>query len=202
MVWPTTLKNLVFDFAWISDRIRGFLHNGFALEKKIIHATISSHAKVIDFGCGTGQFSKWFRDDCYVGIDIPGPHLCAARRRVPTKTFLEFDCSFNVPWKSHYFDWVLCFHVIHHVPPEGESKFEGEILRVLKRRGHVLLIDQLPAEYQSNKISQFLVHHDRGHFQRLPNQVIKLFTNTMRVKKEWTIRTGPYRYYVLILRRI
>ena len=196
-----TIRNLIFDIPWIFIKSRSILHGGFQTEKGLIRSHVGPKEHVLDFGCGTGQYAELFDEKRYVGIDIAGSYLRYARKQYPTKTFLGFDKNFSVPRESLFFDWVLCFAVVHHVPHEGVERFCGEILRVLRRAGQILILDHLPVSQQGNAWSKFLLSIDRGHFPRSPESVIDMFGNAVRTKEKTLIKTGPYSDYLLVLEK-
>ena len=195
------LRDIFFDIPWIFVKFRALLQGGFKTEKRIIRESIPRNAGVLDFGCGTGQYSELFEDDKYVGIDMQGPHLKYAKRQFPKKTFLLFDTEFTVPWKSAFFDWVICFAVVHHVPPDGTKRFREEILRLLKSKGRILIVDPVPVANQQSIWSKFLLSFDRGRFPRLPEKTIEMFGKSVKVAENNTIKIGSYTMYVLVLEK-
>ncbi len=196
-----TIRDLIFDVPWIFVKSRSILHGGFRTEKGLIRSYINSVDHVLDFGCGTGQYSDLFDADKYVGVDLPGPHLRYAKKWYPAKTFLVFDTNFRVPWRSLSFDWVLCFAVVHHVPPNGVGRFQEEILRVLKPGGRMLIWDPTPVSRQESAWSKFLLTIDRGRFPRLPDSVIDMFRDAVRVEENRLIKAGPYNGYLLVMEK-
>jgi SAM-dependent methyltransferase len=196
-----SIKDYIFDIPWIFIKLRAILQSDFKIEKSIIQEHIPKNANVLDFGCGTGQYSELFEDNKYAGVDVPGPHISYAKRRFPKKTFVTFNEDFIVPWRSSFFDWIICFAVIHHVPPEGTKVFREEILRLLKPRGKILIVDPVPVESQKSAWSKSLLSLDRGRFPRLPGKVIEIFDKTVKVKEDRTIKIGSYSMYVLVLEK-
>jgi len=196
-----TIRDLIFDIPWIFIKSRLLLHGGFRTEKGLIRSYVNPSDYVLDFGCGTGQYAELFTADKYVGIDMAGPHLQYARKQYPTKTFLAFDTDFRVPYKSFFFDWILCFAVVHHIPPDGVGRFREEIMRVLKPGGRMLILDHVPVFYQGSARAKFLLSIDRGRFPRLSETVIDMFEDAVKVKEHMQMKTGPYTDYLLILEK-
>lgn len=196
-----SIKDYIFDIPWIFIKLRAILQSGFKTEKAIIRERIPKNASVLDFGCGTGQYSELFESSKYVGVDVPGPHLNYAKRQFPKKTFITFSENFIVPSKSNFFDWVTCFAVVHHVPPDGAKVFREEVLRLLKRHGRILIVDPVPVANQKSLLSKSLLSFDRGHFPRLPRKVIEIFGKTVKVRENRTIKIGSYSMYVLVLEK-
>lgn len=95
----------------------------------------------------------------------------------------------------------MCFHVVHHVPPEGLSKFSSEILRLLKPGGSILFVDMFPVKQQKSIVGKLLVMVDRGNYQRLPRDVIELFRPKITVIENAAVKIGPFKMYVLLMKK-
>ena len=194
------LKDLIFDIPWFFVNARSVLHNGFRVERSFLAGNLSRDSKVLDFGCGTGQFSVLAA--LYAGVDIEGPHIRYAQRNFPGKEFVFFGGDFSVPLESELFDAVFCIHVVHHVPPEGERVFREEVLRLLKKGGRILIADHLPVANQGNVLSKFLLSIDRGKFPRLPEQTATIFGESVRIISKENVKSGPYSMYLLVLEKL
>ncbi len=196
-----SIKDYIFDIPWIFIKLRAILQSDFKIEKSIIQEHIPKNANVLDFGCGTGQYSGLFEDNKYVGVDVHGPHLNYAKKQFSKKTFITFSENFIVPQESNLFDWITCFAVVHHVPPEGIKVFREEILRLLKRHGRILIVDPVPVPNQKSLWSKFLLSFDRGRFPRIPEKVIEVFGKTVKVEENRTVKIGSYLMYILVLEK-
>lgn len=196
-----TLKDFIFDIPWIFIGVRSLMQSGFKKEKKIIRENVPRDAKVLDFGCGTGQYAVLFDENSYYGVDIKGPSLEYAKRTFSNKTFLHFDDDFRVSLASDSFDWIICSAVIHHIPPSGETRFKSEIVRLLNKDGKILIIDIFPNAHQRTTLGRFLVSADRGKYPRMPEQTVRLFGEKMKSEKMQVIKAGPYLMYVLVLKK-
>lgn len=196
-----TVRDLIFDIPWIFRKSRSILHNDFKVERGLIHSSIGKADLVLDFGCGSGQYSELIEDEKYTGVDIDGPHLGHARAWYPRKRFLAFNENFGIPCGDGSFDWVICIAVVHHIPPNGVTRFRDEILRVLRQSGRILVWDPVPVPHQEGLLSKFLFSIDRGRFPRLPEAVIGLFGDAIAVKENTRVKAGPYSGYLLILEK-
>ena len=86
---------------------------------------------LLDVGCGTKPYQKYFKVKSYIGLDIESP---ATLKNLIADDFYDGK---KFPYDDDVFDSVLCNQVLEHVfNPED---FLGEINRVLKRRGKLLL---------------------------------------------------------------
>lgn len=100
-------------------------------------------ARVLDLGCGPGQFTKYLVDQGLVaeGVDISDEMLAIARARVPKVTFRKMDMR-KLEYPDHTFDGILAAYSIIHIPAaELPGVFAG-IRRVIRPNGYVLFIAQ------------------------------------------------------------
>ena len=77
--------------------------------------------KVIDFGCGSGQFAKLLLNhgkNFICGIDFSGEAITIARRLNPTGKFILYDllADFQIP----EYDLVVCLEVLEHIVEDLE----------------------------------------------------------------------------------
>jgi ubiquinone/menaquinone biosynthesis C-methylase UbiE len=103
-------------------------------------------AKVLDVGCGNGAsllqlMQLGFRAENLHGIDIISERLERARSQHPTSKFHRGDAS-AMPYESETFDLTMESTMFVQVTNEGVARcIAGEMLRVTKKNGYILLID-------------------------------------------------------------
>lgn len=98
--------------------------------KNIREASNYVHGTVLDIGCGTKPYKKYFRCKQYIGVEIAETEIKNSKHDV------LYD-GVNLPFNDSSFDTVLCFEVIEHV--KEPHKFIREMARVLKNRGTLIL---------------------------------------------------------------
>lgn len=113
--------------------------------------------RVLDLGCGSGrhmlyllqqQFDAWGLDNAPAGLRLTQDWLHQEDYSAPLVLADAYD---PLPFPDGFFDALLTTRVIHHAFRERVLGAVGEIQRVLKKRGAVLLI--VPAtEKRSDKI--------------------------------------------------
>ena len=98
---------------------------------------------VLDVGCGTGiQLAGYQRAGCRVsGIDASPAMLAVARRRLGDRASLRLGDATRLPYADQAFDLVLASTVLHEMPAGARAAALGEIRRVLRPGGRVLLTD-------------------------------------------------------------
>lgn len=98
-------------------------------------------SNALDFGCGygrrTGYISEYSKN--ISGVDISEQALTAARLNFPKIDFGLSDGQI-LPYKDNYFDLVVTFVVLQHIPPKSIQKVCDEILRVLHLGGNSRLL--------------------------------------------------------------
>lgn len=99
----------------------------------------NSNSIVLDAGCGNGKNMQHFQSKCnIVGVDNSKGlvNICLQRN------LLVKQCNLfkEIPYKTDYFDYIICIAVIHHIDNEKDRiKAICEMLRVLKPGGKMLV---------------------------------------------------------------
>lgn len=98
---------------------------------------------VLDVGCGTGIQLACYQDaGCRVsGLDASPAMLEVARRRLGSTASLRLGDATHLPFPDHAFDLVLASTVLHEMPAEVRAATLGEMRRVLRPGGRILLTD-------------------------------------------------------------
>jgi 2-polyprenyl-3-methyl-5-hydroxy-6-metoxy-1,4-benzoquinol methylase len=103
--------------------------------------------KVIDLGCGAGNYSRYLagRGFDVTGVDISSEAIKVARARSEAE---RLDCRFisadlcsvlpeNFPGG---FDFALEWEVLHHIYPENRGKYVGNIHRLINPGGKYMAV--------------------------------------------------------------
>lgn len=114
----------------------GIFINPFYIARKnladaICKLSIGISGSLIDVGCGTKPYRKYFKVDCYRGLDIDSVE---ARKKAIADDFYD---GFIFPYQEGIFDSALCNQVLEHV--FNPDNFLSEINRVLRPSGKLLL---------------------------------------------------------------
>lgn len=99
--------------------------------------------KMLDIGCGMGWF-ELIADlkgcDSIYGIEISEQDLLAAKKNINNnKIHFKVGDATNIPFTDNFFDTVVSWEVIEHVPKQAENKMFQEVNRVLKVGGSFYL---------------------------------------------------------------
>jgi ubiquinone/menaquinone biosynthesis C-methylase UbiE len=102
--------------------------------------------KVLEVGCGTGSNLMLYRQaGCSVyGIDLSPSMLEIARTKLGEDADLQLGDASNMQYQDNFFDFVIAMFALHEMPSEVRPLVMGEMIRVTKREGRVLIIDFHP----------------------------------------------------------
>lgn len=128
----------------------GVLFQTLALQKSVIEALrtlpVSRHWKILDVGCGAGssfpQFLGFgFHPSCLYGIDVIRERTQEGKQQFPNIDFTCADAS-QMGYESNFFDMVMESTMFMQLTDDDHAKrIAGEMLRVVKPSGYVMLID-------------------------------------------------------------
>ena len=115
------------------------------LHRALEALTLSGEERVLDVGCGTGEFEQLVRERYpqarLVGIDVTPQMLEVARgkfRDVPEITFLRMEAE-ALPFAPGSFDVVVSCNMLHHV--RAVDVVLREWARVLRPGGRLIIVD-------------------------------------------------------------
>jgi ubiquinone/menaquinone biosynthesis C-methylase UbiE len=104
------------------------------------HSDIDSDSRVLEVGCGTGNYVTALQDavgcSCWA-IDPSEEMLAAARSRSANVAF-QAGRAEQLDFEPAFFDLVFSVDVIHHV--DDHAAYLGEVHRVLKSGGRVCTV--------------------------------------------------------------
>ena len=105
----------------------------------ILRLYLHKNDLVLDVGCWTGQLIALLkRDYRMLGIDIVDGPLRIAKNLHPKAEFYKASV-FKIPFPKAHFSAVIFNDVIEHLPPRSEKKALGEIRRVTRPGGKLLI---------------------------------------------------------------
>ncbi|MFH1460446.1 MAG: class I SAM-dependent methyltransferase [Candidatus Omnitrophota bacterium] len=123
-------------------------HKKFIRKEIVKEININLKKNILDFGCGHGIFSGLFKNTNinYIELDCDLNSLLFAKYIHQNNLYLcagELLC-----FKQNIFDYIILNNVLHHMDKKSIIKLFDEIIRVLKNKRKVIIIELLPFEKQ------------------------------------------------------
>lgn len=152
--------------------------------------------RVLDLGCGTGEFADLFEPEGYLGLDVHPGYVALARRLRPRH---RFECHDGTAWAGdgEPFDLTLVNGVLHHLDDATARALLRAALSHTKQGGSLVVIED--AEVANAGLLAGLVHAlDHGHFIRSPETWARLVGEFFRVEESETYRSGICPYHLMV----
>ena len=113
-----------------------------ALRRTITISEISSGARFLDVGCGTGRWVRRYGELGFapIGVDATLDMLRIARAR-HTSAPLVAGLACSLPFSDAVFDALSDITVVQHIPYELQPKALQEMVRVLRPGGRMILLE-------------------------------------------------------------
>ena len=181
----------------ISIFLRKIVEVNFRTQKEIIRQYFGSgpNERVLDLGCGTGEFSPYFSKSKYVGIDIDPKNITYAKKHYKGE-FLVADAR-QLPFKNESFDKVLVVGVFHHLSTDDCQLVFKEMKRVLKKDGKVLIMEDTRSKRLIVRILQSV---DQGAYIRDFSEWNSLLAGNFIIEKSGVFNNGACFYSYFLLR--
>ncbi|MDE3110465.1 MAG: class I SAM-dependent methyltransferase, partial [Acidobacteriota bacterium] len=113
-----------------------------AIRRALELANVSSGARILDVGCGTG---RWVRRYQHLGLNAMGadatPRMLDVAQKLGTGSRLVAGEAHLLPFPAGQFDCVTDITVTQHIPVSLQPQVLGEMLRVLKPGGNLILME-------------------------------------------------------------
>jgi ubiquinone/menaquinone biosynthesis C-methylase UbiE len=121
------------------------------LKAELARATLAaSPADLLDFGCGVGETIRELRTvfpaTSITGCDASTQSIAIAREQVGEDARLRFAASPDqwLPFDDEQFDAIVASCVLHHIGHAAHGHWIGELRRVLRPGGAVLVFEHNP----------------------------------------------------------
>jgi ubiquinone/menaquinone biosynthesis C-methylase UbiE len=116
----------------------------------IATAGVAPGQRVLDVGCGTGYFARLLGQavgprGLVVGVDASPEMVGYARRRAGRDDRLRFEVGTAeaLAFPAEHFDVVATSLMLHHLPADLQPLAVGELARVLRPAGTLLIADAM-----------------------------------------------------------
>ena len=121
--------------------------------------TIAAHfnsprrLSLLDVGCGIGNYHPLLAPfvGSVSGVDVSGACIAKAKVRNPSVSYAAYNGD-HLPYPDQQFDVTFCTCVLHHVPPERWPQFVGEMYRVTRAGGLLVVYEHNPKNLLTRKV--------------------------------------------------
>ena len=131
--------------------------------------TLTPESRVLDFGCGTGnylvQMRQRFDCACY-GVE-PSEGMRAAAAEKDESLILAAGDHEDIPFESGSFDFIYMIDVIHHVPDLGQMF--TELARVLAPAGQICVVTESHPQIGGRFYNQYFPSLEEVETGRYPS---------------------------------
>ena len=180
--------------------LRKILENNFKTQKEVVIKYLSpgQSEPILDIGCGTGEFSVFFKPENYVGVDVEKRYIDFARKNYQGKFLLDDATRLSFPDNS--FLKILIVGVLHHLDDAKSAEVLAEAERALAKSGKILILEDVNSP--QNGVLTNLIHRlDKGKFIRDAEGYEDLLSPHFKVMKNFGIKSGLGAYQVFLLQK-
>jgi SAM-dependent methyltransferase len=150
-----------------------------AILQDLIKSNVLSPCKIIEFGCGTGNYVRYFSkmDFDATGVDISDKAIEIARelaRKADVKCeFIAADVLGNMSKIKDKYDFVYDWELLHHIFPEDRNKYIENVHRLLISKGRYLSVCFSEANTQFGGV---------GKYRKTPMGTVLYFSNEEEIE--------------------
>ena len=106
--------------------------------------------RVLDIGCNAGYLARLLAATVtpggqVTGVDPSGPAIAHATRRAPANASFAVGAAQDLGWPDGSFDVVTSTLAVHHIPEADRAAAFGEMFRVTRPGGRLLIADFRPS---------------------------------------------------------
>lgn len=170
------------DSGSLKERVYKFLQSfNLKYKKNILIERIPKQAKVMDYGCGAGEFVKYIENDFEaIGFEPDYDARSAAQSKV-SKAKIIADAT-TIEDKS--LDAITLWHVFEHI--ENQEEILNLFHSKLKENGLLIIAVPNPTSYDAKYYKEYWAAYDvpRHIFHFSKNGMINLFES----KRDWKLR--------------
>ena len=118
-----------------------------ALRRALALAEVPLGARVLDVGCGTGRWVRRYRGLGLRATGVDAEYGMLRRARVQgTESPLLVGDACSLPFGDASFDVLSDITVVQHIPAQLQGQALGEMLRVIRPGGRLILVELIRGE--------------------------------------------------------
>jgi trans-aconitate methyltransferase len=154
--------------------------------------------RVLDAGCGTGEFSPLFDPARYLGVDLNTAYLAYAARRHPEYRYQQADLT---RWggSGESFELGLVNGVLHHLDDSAARAVLDTVVRQLAPGGTLLVIEDVTLP-DAGLATQLIHALDHGEHIRDTARWRSLVSAVLPITRDETYQSGACPYHLMLCR--
>ena len=143
---------------------------------------LSPGAGVLQIACGSGYFSKCFREQEFYGIDTSPANIDFAKKHF--RGHFKVHKSIDLDFGDQSMDAVLLIGVFHNVDAPTSAYLIKEIKRVVKPGGKLLILEDVFPVSRISLVNAVAQRYDPPAFIRTAAEYQALFDQGIKLKYE------------------
>lgn len=152
--------------------------------------------RVLDLGCGTGEFAGLFSAEGYLGVDLHPGYVALARRLRPRHRFECHDAT-TWPGDAEAFDLTLVNGVMHHLDDAVARALLRAAVQHTRKGGTLVVIEDVELP-KNGPLTRAMHALDHGHFIRTPETWARMVGEFVAIEESETYRSGVCPYHLMV----
>jgi SAM-dependent methyltransferase len=156
-------------------------------------------ARVLDLGCGTGEFADLFAPAGYLGLDVHPGYTRFAARLHPRHRFVCAD-ALSWPGDGRLFDLALTNGVLHHHDDATARALLRAALGQTRPGGWLVVIED--AHLPRRPFAALVHAMDEGDYVRTPEAWMALVGDCAPIEHAESYVSGICPYHLMVARKV
>lgn len=169
------------DSGSLKEKLYKFLQSfNLNYKRNLISKELFLNAKILDYGCGAGEFIK-FCEEYFETFGLEPNE--SARKSAVSKATKTMFCSDLSEVENNSFDAITLWHVFEHI--DNQEDILNQFYNKLKNKGLLFIAVPNPDSYDAKKYKEFWAAYDvPRHIYHFTSSGMKNLMNT----KKWKIK--------------
>jgi 2-polyprenyl-3-methyl-5-hydroxy-6-metoxy-1,4-benzoquinol methylase len=166
--------------------------------------------KVLEIGCGSGPMLFLLREFRQIshgrGVDSNAEAIAVAREANDDPA-LQFDVRDALELSREAFeefDTILCFDLLHHIPPHDKATFLTRLIERMKPGSHLIVkdLDSRPRRKAfTNRVTDYLSTRSRVSYWRRSELIGFFHSHGLSVQHDADLADWAWSHYVVIAKK-